>query len=100
MTLAASHGSMAKNDDKKIIIEGITEAGEKFRPSDWAERMSGKLSSYRNHRILYSPMLQPIMKDGNKCVMLDPALKESNPALYESILAFAKANKLKICDED
>lgn len=91
--------SMSDKERKKIIIEGITEEGEKFRPSDWAERMSGNLSTYRNHRIYYSPLLQPIVRDKYKCVMLDPALKESNPKLYDSIMAFAKTNKLKICDE-
>lgn len=85
---------------KKIIIEGVTESGEHFRPSDWAERMSGSLSTFRKHRILYSPLLQPAVKDGHKCVMLDPALKKSNPELYESILNFARDNKLKICDEE
>ena len=90
------------NDKKKtkIIIEGVTESGEQFRPSDWAERMSGKLSTFRNHRIIYSPLLQPIMRDGNKCVVLDQRLKQSNPKLYDSILAFAKNNNLKICQED
>ena len=88
------------DSDKKIIIEGITEAGEEFRPSDWAERMSGSLSTFRKHRIRYSPLLQPVVRDGNKCVMLDRALKDSNPELYESILNFAKNNKLRICDED
>ncbi len=86
--------------EKKIIIEGITESGETFRPSDWAERMSGALSSFRNHRMVYSPLLQPSVKDGNKCVMLDPALKETNPELYQSILDFAHTNKLKICGEE
>lgn len=85
---------------KKIIIEGVTEDGKQFRPSDWAERMSGSLSTFKNHRISYSPMLQPAVKGGNKCILLDPALKESNPELYYSILKFAKSNKLKICDED
>ena len=84
----------------KIIIEGITETGETFRPSDWAERMSGKLSTFRKRRIHYSPMLQPSIKDGHRCVVLDPHLKQSNPDLYDSILKFAKANKLKICNED
>ena len=84
----------------KIIIEGITETGEQFRPSDWAERMSGKLSTFHKHRIKYSPLLQPSTKDGNKCVLLDPKLKESNPQLYQSILDFAKNNQLKICRED
>lgn len=89
---------MAKKKSK-IIIEGVTESGETFRPSDWAERMSGRLSTFRKRRIHYSPLLQPSMKDGHRCVVLDPKLKKSNPALYDSILQFAKTNKLKICDE-
>ncbi len=89
-----------KKHSKKIIIEGVTETGEKFRPSDWAERMSGQLSTFRKRRIHYSPLLQPSTHDGNKCVILDQKLKQSNPALYNSILEFAKNNKLKICDED
>jgi hypothetical protein len=91
---------MADDDDKKIIIEGITESGETFRPSDWAERMSGGLSKFVKHRIVYSPLLRPAMKDGNKCVMLDKTMKETHPELNESILNFAKANKLKICGEE
>jgi hypothetical protein len=86
--------------DKKIIIEGITDSGETFRPSDWAERMSGKLSTFRKRRIHYSPLLQPSTKDGHKCVVLDPNLKISNPELYQSILDFAKNNQLKICQDD
>jgi len=91
---------MADKPTKKIIIEGVTESGEEFRPSNWAERMSGKLSTFRNHRISYSPMLQPMMKGGNKCIVLDSKLKESNPELYNSILEFAKTNKLRICDSN
>ena len=88
---------MAKSS--KIIIEGITEAGEQFRPSDWAERMSGQLSTLRKRRIQYSPLLQPSMKNGHKCILLDARLQQSNPKLYQSILNFAKNNKLKICDD-
>ena len=91
---------MTKSKKPKIIIEGVTESGETFRPSDWAERVSGNLSTFKNHRVFYSPLLQPSFKDGNRCVVLDPALKESNPKLYKHILNFAKANNLKICDED
>lgn len=87
-------------DKSKIIIEGITESGETFRPSDWAERMSGNLSTFERHRIKYSPLLQPSIKNGHRCVVLDPKLKESNPELYQSILQFAKSNQLKICREE
>ena len=86
--------------DKKIIIEGVTEEGDTFRPSDWAERMSGSLCTFgSSHRIVYSPLLQPMVQGGNKCVILDPSLKECNPSLYESIMDFAKENRLKIKEE-
>ncbi|ODN43256.1 DUF3579 domain-containing protein [Piscirickettsia litoralis] len=81
----------------RLVIEGVTHEGKTFRPSDWAERMSGALSTFRDKRIIYSPMLQPAVKDGNKCIILDESLKESNPELYRYILEFAETNRLKIC---
>jgi len=90
---------MKQAKSKKIIIEGITQTGKTFRPADWAERMSGSLSTFKGHRIQYSPLLQPIVKDGYKCVLLDPDLKKTNLSLYNSILEFAKTNNLKICQD-
>ncbi len=92
---------MVDPENKKIIIEGVTPEGEAFRPSDWAERMSGSMASFKNSRIHYSPLLQPsVNHEGYKCVLLDPKLKESSPQVYQSILEFAKTNNLKICGED
>ena len=92
---------MADPEDKKIVIEGITPQGKAFRPSDWAERMSGTMASFKNSRILYSPLLQPsVNHEGYKCVLLDPKLKESSPQVYQAILDFAKTNHLKICGEE
>jgi len=92
---------MTDRKNKRIVIEGITPQGKAFRPSDWAERMSGTMASFKNSRIHYSPLLQPsINHEGYKCVLLDPKLKESSPEVYQAILDFAKANQLKICDED
>jgi Protein of unknown function (DUF3579) len=86
---------------KKIVIEGVTPQGKAFRPSDWAERMSGTLASFKNRRIHYSPLLQPTVNtEGYKCVVLDPKLKETSPQIYQSIIEFAKSNNLKICGED
>lgn len=85
---------------KKIIIEGKTEGGQKFRPSDWAERMSGNMSTVRNHRIQYSPLLQPIVRDGTNCIQIDASLAQSNPALYETLMSFAQTNNLRISDDD
>jgi hypothetical protein len=92
---------MTDQENKTIIIEGRTSQGKTFRPSDWAERMSGTLASFKNSRIHYSPLLQPsVNSEGYHCVLLDPKLKESSPQVYQSILDFAKANNLRICGEE
>lgn len=84
----------------KIIIEGITQAGEVFRPHDWAERVSGQLSTFYKHRIFYSPLLQPSVKNGHSCVILDPSLQDANPQLYDSIMEFVRTHQLRICNEN
>ena len=86
---------------KKIIIEGKTQAGRKFRPSDWAERMSGALSTFgRDQRIRYSPMLQPLIIDGTKCIALDPKMKDQFPEMYAYIMGWADNNDLIVSEED
>ena len=86
---------------KKIIIEGKTQAGRKFRPSDWAERMSGALSTFgRDQRIRYSPMLQPLIIDGIKCIALDPKMQDQFPEMYNYIMGWAANNDLVVSEED
>lgn len=86
--------------EKSVVIQGVTNEGETFRPSDWAERVSGNLATFKDCRLHYSPLLLPSVNDeGNKCVILDPILKQTNPDLYKSLLEFARANHLKICRE-
>lgn len=84
----------------KIIIEGITVAGTLFRPSDWAERISGSLSTFKNQRIYYSPLLKPSYKEGHGCLIVDPKLQDNHPALYKHILDFAIKNKLRTYHPD
>jgi len=86
---------------KKIIIEGVTESGRKFRPSDWAERMSGALSTFgSDHRIHYSPLLHPTTINGIKCIIIDPKLEEVAPETYNYIMNWAANNELKISEID
>lgn len=80
-----------------IVIEGVTEDGRTFRPSDWIERISGSLSTFgMDRRIRYSHYVQPQMIDGRKCLVLDPELKGVNPSAFSFLVDFAKGNKLKI----
>lgn len=84
-----------KNNRPKIIIEGLTLAGALFRPSDWAERISGSLSTFKNQRIYYSPLLKPSYKAEHLCLEVDPTLQDNHPALFKHILDFASKNKLR-----
>lgn len=82
----------------KILIMGVTPEGRTFRPSDWAERMCGNLSSFRNRRIFYSPLLRPAIVDGHRCVVVDRQLQHLHPKLYEEVVTFAAENHLQVCD--
>lgn len=86
--------------NNKIIIQGTTPDGKKFRPSDWAERVSGNLITIKNHRLYYSPLIRPSYRDGIKCVVIDHELKESNPDLFNYIIQFATENNLKFCNDE
>ncbi len=93
--------SLATESMKKIVIEGITTGGKKFRPSDWAERMSGALSTFgKDQRIQYSPLLQPLTINGVKCVALDLSMKDTHPEMFSYIMHWAEANQLKVVETD
>ena len=93
------HQSTQQSNVKKIIIEGQTHTGRKFRPSDWAERMSGALSTFgRDQRIRYSPLLQPLTIGGIKCVAIDPKLQEQFPEMYSYIMGWASNNDLVVSE--
>lgn len=85
----------------RIIIEGITRDGRKFRPSDWAERMCGALSTYgRDHRISYSPLLHPTTINGVSCIAVAPEMRENNPEMFSYLMDFANSNRLNVIGLD
>lgn len=91
--------SMNTLSDKRFIIKGITLNGDKFRPSDWAERMCGNLCTFRNRRMMYSPLLRPAVIDGYKCVIINAALEDSKPDLFKQLMEFAQKNQLELSEE-
>ena len=87
---------MTDNLENKILIEGITPNGQPFRPSDWAERMSGNLSTFKKQRIHYSPLLYPTRQADCSCLLIDLSLEETNPELFKQIMDFAHINQLRV----
>jgi hypothetical protein len=83
-----------------LIIQSVSEDGRQFRPSDWIERISGTLGTFgADNRLHYSNQVQPRMINGEKCLVVDALLQEQNPQAFEYIMAFVRANKLKVREE-
>lgn len=86
----------------KYIIEGVTEEGHKFRPSDWIDRIASMMASYgKSQRLVYSSLLHPELYKGTKCLIIDTELEVKNPGMFEYVMHFVKSNNLKmskVCD--
>jgi hypothetical protein len=63
------------------FIFGITKNGNKFRPSDWVERIATVFASFdANHRLRYDPKVRPVCYDELPCLFVDGTLAIDNPA--------------------
>jgi hypothetical protein len=81
----------------EIVIQGVTAAGEKFRPSDWADRLCGMMSVFGEDRQLsYSPYLKPVIITGTTCVVVDRKLEGLDAPAYKFLMSFANDNELLI----
>jgi len=87
---------------KQFLIQGVTTAGKVFRPSDWAERLCGVMSSFRppgarpgtGAHLQYSPYVHPVMVGNVKCVAVDERLDDLEPMAMEFVRNFARDNDL------
>ena len=92
--------TMSSPRAKNFIIVGVTLEGQRFRPSDWAERLCGVMSVFgAERRMAYSPYVQPGEYEGYKCVFVDAGLQASEPMAYAFMVNFARDNRLKVIDE-
>ena len=86
-------------DSFLLIIQGRTLSGRAFRPSDWAERLSGVMSTLGgDHRLNYSPYVRPSTYEGVRSVIVDKKLREVDPRAYDFLLGFARDNELQVVD--
>ena len=83
----------------EIVIHGTTSKGKTFRPSDWAERLCGILSSFdKGNRLAYHQWVRPMLVDKVRCVAVDKKLEEINPAMFRFLMDFAADNDLRVMD--
>ena len=88
-------------DSPAFVIRGTTRQGGVFRPSDWADRLAGAFSMLDpDHRISYSPYVQPTTLDGVRCIIVDKRLQREDPTAYRFLQNFAKNNDLMTDNAD
>ena len=95
---------MVSNNAKEVFIQGITQDGKTFRPSDWAERLAGVMSSFRpggqqpGSHLQYSPWCIPTSIGTLKCVIVHSDLREYDVMAWDFCVNFAKDNDLQVSD--
>ncbi len=93
---------MVSHTLKKFYILGVTKSGRVFRPSDWAERLAGVMSSFRpggarpGSHLGYSPWCVPNNVHGVRCVVVHEDLRAHNVMAWDFCMNFAKDNELQV----
>ena len=97
---------MTISKPRQFCIQGLTLEGRTFRPSDWAERLAGAMSSFRpggraggiGAYIGYTPLCVPHVVDGIKCVIVGEALRDIEPMAWDFVMSFARDNGLRLVE--
>jgi hypothetical protein len=95
---------MVSSSAKEVFIQGITSSGKAFRPSDWAERLAGVMSSFRpggaqpGSHLSYSPWCVPTTVGGIKVVIVNRELRDYEPMAWDFCINFAKDNDLQVAE--
>jgi len=88
------------DEPEKVVIHGVTRAGRKFRPSDWAQRLTTAVAAYGSQRrIRFHPKVRMASIDGINCVVFDADLADTEPMLYDFLMGFARGNDLQLTEE-
>ena len=96
--------TMVSSSAKEVFIQGITRDGKTFRPSDWAERLAGVMSSFRpggaqpGSHLGYSPWCIPTVVNGLKAVIVNSELRSCEPMAWDFLMNFARDNDLQTAE--
>jgi Protein of unknown function (DUF3579) len=95
---------MVSNNAKEVFIQGITQDGKTFRPSDWAERLAGVMSQFRpggaipGSHLNYSPWCIPTTMGNVKCVVVHHDLRDHDLMAWDFVMNFARDNHLQVVE--
>lgn len=97
MGLAIVYYSLMNNNSAKLIILGRTKEGKKFRPGDWAQRLTSAVASYGpGRRLIFHPKVTMSTQGDVNCVIVDNSLEDEEPILFDFLVNFGRENNLEI----
>jgi hypothetical protein len=83
----------------EIVIRGMTTDGRTFRPSDWAERLSGAFTIMdEENRTNYSTHVHHVFRAGLRCMAIEKVLERKSPPVYKFLMDFARENHLDVVE--
>lgn len=80
----------------EFYVVGETEEGSKFRPGDWADRISGLYGVVDRGAIRYTEEVCPAQLQGQVSVRV----KSDNYKVRQDIILFALENNLRLVAKD
>jgi hypothetical protein len=95
---------MVSPSAKEVFIQGLTQDGKTFRPSDWAARLAGVMSQFRpggpqpGSHLSYSPWCVPTVINDVKCVVVHRDLRDAEPMAWDFVMNFARDNHLRVSE--
>lgn len=79
------------------FITGLTYTEQKFRPSDWVERVATVCACFDGRcRLQYNPMVKPVYYKGMKGLFVATSLQTLNPYAYDYVMDFSLSNNLQV----
>jgi len=85
------------NDKPDVFILGFTRQGNKFRPSDWAERIASLFAQFdANRRLRYNPRVMPILRAGAYGLFVASSLANLDPDAFHYVMEFADNYQLQV----
>jgi len=80
-----------------FFIVGLTRQGNKFRPSDWVERIASVFAQFdAERRLRYNPLVMPMLRAGVYGLFVASSLASLDPSGFQYVMEFADNYQLQI----
>jgi len=78
-----------------IVIRNHDRNNNKFRPSDWADRLAGTAARYEQGGVRYDARVMPCRRcDSLHCLKVERTIGDDQPHVMENVVSFMKLNEL------